>query len=165
LVAASSCDPDHVLWCDGSHTTFQHHWDTRRASFASRPSSLRAPCPNSGFGSLYAHVSDCEQFVHHIGLFHGDLLHSLDITDPIAKNVDDLDVLDVRHTVPGVTKTFHVVPKTFIVLMPDGLKGLCCRRTLVCAMEVPNEHGAWLVPRSDRSFAIRLKVFTDNPMS
>jgi hypothetical protein len=44
------------------------------------------------FRSLYAHISDCEQFGHHLGLFHGDLLHSLDIANPVVKSVDNLDV-------------------------------------------------------------------------
>jgi hypothetical protein len=105
---------------------------------------------SSAFESLYAHVSDCEQFGHRLGLFHGDLIHSLDIVDPVTKSIDGIDVLDIRDSVPSVAETFHVVLKIFIVLLPDGLQGLCYRWTLVCVLEVPNEHDTQLVPRSDR---------------
>ncbi len=94
-----------------------------------------------GFGGLYAHISDCEQISHRLGLFHGDLLHSLDIADPVVEGIDDLDVLDVRDSVPGVAEIFHVVPETLIMLLPDGLQSLCCRWTLVRALKVPDEHG------------------------
>jgi hypothetical protein len=52
----------------------------------------------------------------------------------------------------GIAEMFHVVPDTLIMLLSDGLQGLCCRWTLVRALKVPNEHGTQLVPRSDRSF-------------
>jgi hypothetical protein len=45
-----------------------------------------------------------EQIGHRLGLFHGDLLHRLDITNPIAEGINDLDVLDVRDSVPGIAK-------------------------------------------------------------
>jgi hypothetical protein len=41
----------------------------------------------------------------------------------------------------GVAETFHVVSETFIMLLSDGLQGFCCRWTLICALEVPYEHG------------------------
>jgi hypothetical protein len=59
-----------------------------------------------------------------------------------VKGIDDLDVLDVRDSIPGVAEIFHVVLETFIMLLSDGLQGLCCRQMLVCALEVLNEHGA-----------------------
>jgi hypothetical protein len=46
---------------------------------------------------------------------------SLDITDPVVKSIDDLDVLDVRDIVPNIAETFHVVLETFIMPLPDGL--------------------------------------------
>jgi hypothetical protein len=57
------------------------------------------------------------------------------------EGIDDLDVLDVRDNIPGIAEMLHVVPKTLIMLLPDGLQGLCCRWSLVCALEVPDEHG------------------------
>jgi hypothetical protein len=87
-----------------------------------------------GFRSLYAYVGDCKQIIHRLGLRHDDLLHSLDIADLVTKGVDDLDVLDVRDNVPDVPKMFHVVPETFIMLLPDGLQGLYCRWTLIRAL-------------------------------
>jgi hypothetical protein len=71
--------------------------------------------------------------------------HSFDIINPIAEGIDDLDVLDIRDSVPGIAETFHVVLKTLIMLLADGLQGLCCRWTLVRALEVPNEYGTQLV--------------------
>jgi hypothetical protein len=41
------------------------------------------------------------------------------------EGIDDLDVLDIRDSVPGIVETFDVVPKTLIMLLPDGLQGLC----------------------------------------
>jgi hypothetical protein len=58
------------------------------------------------------------------------------------EGIDDLDILDVRDSVPGIAETFQVIPETFIMLLPDGLQSLCCRWTLICALEVSNEHGA-----------------------
>jgi hypothetical protein len=99
-----------------------------------------SPSASPGFGGLYAHVGDYEQIDHCLGLLHGDLLHSLDV-DPITEGIDDLDVLDVRDSVPGIIETFHVVPETLIILLSDGLHGLCWRWTLVRALQVSNEYG------------------------
>jgi hypothetical protein len=66
------------------------------------------------------------------------------------EGIDDLDVLDIR--VPGISEMFHVVSETLIMLLSNGIQGLCCRWMLICAMEVPNEHGTQLIPRNDRSF-------------
>jgi hypothetical protein len=68
--------------------------------------------------------------------------HRLDIADPITKGIDDLDALDVRYSIPGIAETFHIVPETFIMLLSNGLQGLYYRQTLVCDIEVPDEHGA-----------------------
>jgi hypothetical protein len=84
----------------------------------------------------------CEQIGHRLELFHGDLLHRLDITDPVAEGINDLDVLDVRDSIPSIAKIFYIVSETSIMLLSDGLQGLCCKRTLVCALEVPDKHGS-----------------------
>jgi hypothetical protein len=55
------------------------------------------------------------------------------------EDIDDLDVFDVRDCVSGIAKMFYVVLKTFIMLLPDGLQGLCCRWMLVHALEVAND--------------------------
>jgi hypothetical protein len=94
-----------------------------------------------GFRGLYAHVGDYEQISHHFGLLHGDLLHSLDVADPIAEGIDDLDVLDLWDSVAGIAEMFHVVSEALIMLLPDGLQSLCYRWMLVHVLNVPNEHG------------------------
>jgi hypothetical protein len=94
------------------------------------------------FGGLYEYIGDCEQIGHRLVLLHDELLHSLHIADPVMEGIDDLNVLDVWDSVPGIVEIFHVVSEAFIMLLSDGLQGLCCRRTLVCALKVPNEHGA-----------------------
>jgi hypothetical protein len=93
------------------------------------------------FESLYEYVCDCEQITHHLGLLHGDLLHSLDITDPVTESIDDLDVLDVWDSILSIGEVLYIVPKALIVLLFDSLQGLSGRWTLVRALEVPNEHG------------------------
>jgi hypothetical protein len=77
--------------------------------------------PSPGLGSLNAYTSDCKKIGHHFGLLHGDLLNSLDIIHPITKSIDNLNVLDVRDSLPGIAKIFHVVLKTLIMLLLDGL--------------------------------------------
>jgi hypothetical protein len=57
------------------------------------------------------------------------------------EGIVDLDVLDVRDSITGIAEMFHVVPKTLIMLLPNGLHGLCCRWMLIHALEDPNEHG------------------------
>jgi hypothetical protein len=102
--------------------------------------------------SLYTYIGDCEQIDYRLWLLHDNLLNSFDVADPIVKGIDDLDVLDIRDSIPNITETFHVVPETLIMLLPDGLQGLYCRWTLVRALKVSNEHVTQPVPRSDRSF-------------
>jgi hypothetical protein len=79
--------------------------------------------------SLNAYVSNCKQIGHCSGLLHGDLLHSLDITDSITESIDDLYVMYVQDDVPGIVETFHVV----------------------CTQEIPDEYGTQLLPGVDRS--------------
>jgi hypothetical protein len=96
-----------------------------RGSLATR---LKKSSPS--FGSLDACVSYREQIGHHLGLLHGDLLHGL----------DDLDVLKVRDNVPGVAEMFHIVLEALIMLLSDGLESISSRWTLICVLEVPDEH-------------------------
>jgi hypothetical protein len=94
-----------------------------------------------GFGSLNAYVNECEQIGHHSGLLRGDLLHSLDVADSVTEGINDLDVLNIRDSVPSVVETFHMVPEALIMLLLDVLQSLSSRCTLVRALVVPNEHG------------------------
>jgi hypothetical protein len=91
-------------------------------------------------GSLNAYVNNYKQIGHHFGLLHGDLLHSLDVTDSVTEGIDNLNVLDVRDSIPGLTETFHIVPEALIMLLLDGLQSLSSRWKVVCTLEVPNEH-------------------------
>jgi hypothetical protein len=104
-----------------------------------------------GFGSLNAYVSSCRQIDYHFGLLHGDLLHSLDVTDSITESIDDLDVLDVWDGVPVIAEIFHVIPEALIMLLLDGLQSLNSKWMLVCTLKVDNEHGTHLVSDVDRS--------------
>jgi hypothetical protein len=62
---------------------------------------FKEPC--LGLKGLNAYVvSDCKQIGHHSGLIHGDLLNSLDITNLIVEGINDIDVLDVQDSVPGI---------------------------------------------------------------
>jgi hypothetical protein len=83
---------------------------------------LKEPYP--GLGGLNAYVSDWKQISHYSGLLHGDLLNSLDVTDPVVKGIDDLDILDVQDSVLDIAKTFHIVPEALIMFLLDGLQGL-----------------------------------------
>jgi hypothetical protein len=101
---------------------------------------FKESCP--GLRGLNAYVSNRKQIGHCSGLLHGDLLHSLDVTDPITEGIDDLDVLDVLDSIPGVAKMFHMVSEALIMLLHDGLQGLSSRWTLVCTLKGTDEHGA-----------------------
>jgi hypothetical protein len=105
------------------------------------PLALRLKKSSPGFSCLNAYVSNCEQIGHHSRLLHGDLLHSLDVADSTTEGVDDLDVLDIWDGISGIAEIFHVVPEALIMLLFDGLQSLNSRWTLVCALEVPDEHG------------------------
>jgi hypothetical protein len=91
--------------------------------------------------SLYAYIYDCEQISHCLGLLHGDILHGLDITDPVVESIDDLNVLDVWDSIPSIAEALYIVPEALIVLLFDSLQGHIGRWTLVRALEVPDEHG------------------------
>jgi hypothetical protein len=105
------------------------------------PLATRFKEPSLGLGGLNAYVSDCEKICHCFGLLHGDLLNSLNVTDPVMKGIDDFDVLDVQFSVPGIIEIFHVVLEAFIMLLLDGLQDFSCRRMLVHTLKVPDEHG------------------------
>jgi hypothetical protein len=105
------------------------------------PLAMRLKKSNPGFRILNARVSDYEQIGHHFGFIHGDLLHSLDVVDSVAEDVDDLDVLDIQYSVPDVVEIFHVVPEALIMLLSDGLQSLSSRWTLIRALKVLDEHG------------------------
>jgi hypothetical protein len=62
------------------------------------------------------------------------------------EGVNDLDVLDVWDVVSGIAKMLDIIAETLIMLLLDGLEGLSSRRTLIGALEVPDEHGTQLVP-------------------
>jgi hypothetical protein len=89
--------------------------------FSCGPLALGFQESGPGFRGLYAYISDYEKIRHSFVLFHGDLLHSLDVTDPIVKGIDDLDVLHVRDSVSGIVEMFHVIPQSFIMLLPGDL--------------------------------------------
>jgi hypothetical protein len=105
------------------------------------PLAIRLKKSSLGFGSLNAYVSDYEQIDHRSGLLHGDLLHSLDVTDSVVKSIDDFSILDIRDDIPDVAETFHVVLEAIIMLLLDGLQSLSSRWTLVCALKVLDEYG------------------------
>jgi hypothetical protein len=105
------------------------------------PLATRLKKSSPGLGSLDACVCDCEQIGHHLGLLHDDLPHSLDVTDSVIEIVDDLDVLDIRDSVPSIAEIFHIVQETLIMLLSDGLQSLSSRWMLVRALKVLDEHG------------------------
>jgi hypothetical protein len=96
---------------------------------------------SSDLGGLIAFISDCEQIGHRPRLLYEYLVHSLDIADPVMEGINDLNVLDVRDSIPDIADTFHVVPKALIRLLLDGLQSLYNRWMLVCTLKVPYEHG------------------------
>jgi hypothetical protein len=57
------------------------------------------------------------------------------------KGIDDLDVLDIRDSIPGIVEMFHIVPEAFIILLPDGLQGFSYRWMLIRTLKIPNKHG------------------------
>jgi hypothetical protein len=68
-----------------------------------------------------AYASNYKQTGHRFGLFHGNLLHNLDVTGSVTEDIDDLDILDIRDIIPGIAEMFHVVPEALIMLLLDGL--------------------------------------------
>jgi hypothetical protein len=67
------------------------------------------------------------------------------------KGINDLDVLDVQDAVSSTAEMLDIIVDTLIMLLLDGLEGLDSRRTLIGALEVPNEHGTQLVPGVNES--------------
>jgi hypothetical protein len=82
---------------------------------------------SSGLGGLNAYFSDCKQIGHCFWLLRDNFLNSLDITHPVVKGIDDLDILDVWDSVLGVAEMFYVVSEAFIMLLLDGLLSFRCR--------------------------------------
>jgi hypothetical protein len=62
----------------------------------------------------------------------------------------------VRDVVSGIAEMLDVIAETLIMLLLDGLVGLGSRRTLIGALEVPNEYGTQLVPGLDVLSQMRL---------
>jgi hypothetical protein len=91
------------------------------------PLATRLKKSSLGFESLDACVNHHEQIGHNFGLLHGDLLHDLDVADSVTEGIDDLDVLDVRDSIPSVAEIFHVVLEALIMLLSDGLESLSHR--------------------------------------
>jgi hypothetical protein len=54
-----------------------------------------------------AHINNYEQITHYLGLLHCDLLNNLDVPHPVMKGIDDLDVLDIQDSIPGIVEMFH----------------------------------------------------------
>jgi hypothetical protein len=106
----------------------------------------------SGLVGLDALICYCQQISHGFCLLVGDLLYSHDVCDPIMEGIDDLNVFDVKNSIPGIAKTFQVISKAFIILLLDGLQSFGSRWPLICALEIADEHGIELVPIVDGSF-------------
>jgi hypothetical protein len=94
-----------------------------------------------GFRSFYAYVGTREQIGHRFGLLHCYLFHSFEIADAIMENINNLNVLDVWDAISGIAEMLDIITETLIMLLLDGLEGLGGRWTLICALEVPDEHG------------------------
>jgi hypothetical protein len=109
------------------------------------PLDTRLQKSSSGFGSLYAYIGDREQINHNFRLLHGYLFHHFDIADAIMEDINDLDIVDVRDIVSSIAEMLDIIVETLIMLLLDGLEGLGSRRTLIGALEVPNEHGTQLI--------------------
>jgi hypothetical protein len=60
-------------------------------------------------------------------LLHGDLLNGLDVSDPVTESIDDLDVLNVGNSIPGIAKMFHIISEPFIMPLLDGFKSFSGR--------------------------------------
>jgi hypothetical protein len=67
------------------------------------------------------------------------------------EGINDLDIVDVRDIVSSIAEMLDIIMETLIMLLLDGLEGLGSRRTLIGALEVPNEHGTQLILRVNGS--------------
>jgi hypothetical protein len=56
------------------------------------------------------------------------------------EGIDNLDVLDVWDSVPGIAEMFHIITEALIRLLLDSLSGFSRRGMLICALKVPDEH-------------------------
>jgi hypothetical protein len=110
-------------------------------SFLCGPLATSFMEPGSSLRGLNAYFNDYKQIGHHLWLLHGNLLNCLKIADPVTEGIDDLIVLDVRDSVPGIAEIFHVLPDAFIMLLLNGLQGLSCRWMLIRTLKVSDEHG------------------------
>jgi hypothetical protein len=68
------------------------------------------------------------------------------------EGVDDLNILDVGDSVPGIAETFNIIAETLIMYLLDSLEGLSSIWTLVRALKVSNKHGTQLVLGLDGCF-------------
>jgi hypothetical protein len=87
-------------------------------------SSLRAPCHETQGVEPRPQKPQCMHQrlrVDQPWLFHGYLLHSLDVPNTITKGIGDFDVLDVRDSISGIAEMFYVVLEALIMLLLDGL--------------------------------------------
>jgi hypothetical protein len=62
------------------------------------------------------------------------------------KDINNLDVLDVRDAISDIAEMLDIIMETLILLLRDGLEGLGGRWMLIGALEVPDKHGTQLVP-------------------
>jgi hypothetical protein len=62
------------------------------------------------------------------------------------EGVNDLNILYMQDAVSDIIETLDIITETLNMLLLDGLEGLIIRRTLLGALEVPDEHGTQLVP-------------------
>jgi hypothetical protein len=85
----------------------------------------------SGLRGLDALIHYYQQIDHDFWLLHGNLLDSLEISDPVTEGIDDLHVLDVRDSVSGILEMFHVTPEAFITLLLDSLHSFGGRWPLI----------------------------------
>jgi hypothetical protein len=95
---------------------------------------------------IVAYIGNREEIGHCFELLHCYLFHSFEIANAITEDVNNLDVLDVRDAISGIASTLDIITETFIMLLLDGLEGLCGRWMLIDALKIPDEHGTQLVP-------------------
>jgi hypothetical protein len=91
------------------------------------PLAMRLRVLSPSLRCLDACVCDCEQIGHCLEFLHGDLLHGLDVANSVTEDIDDLDVLDVRDSIPGIAEMFHIVLEALNMLLSDGLESLDSR--------------------------------------
>jgi hypothetical protein len=75
----------------------------------------------AGCSGQAANVYDYQHISHNFWLLHGDLLDTLNGTDPISEGIDGLNVLDAWDSVSSVAEMFHIISDALIMLLLDGL--------------------------------------------